>query len=637
MILCWRQTATRNGRTLMALCVFSLAVAPICVLAADNVPPPGFVALFNGENLDGWKGLVESPPKRQTMNPEQLQEAQAAADKRMHEHWRVVGGVLIFDGQGDSLTTERDYGDFELLCDWKILAGGDSGIYLRGSPQVQIWDRAAGSGGLYNNQTNPSKPLTNADRPVGEWNRFRILMVRDRVTVYLNDVLVVDNVVMENYWERDKPIYTRGQIELQNHGNALFFKNVFVRDLHFTEAASEATPPSRFLRWGDHVAVVGDSITEQKRYSRYIEDYLLMCQSHLKLRVMQHGWSGERAPGFEARLENDLLPFAPTVVTTCYGMNDGRYRAYEPHIGQAYAKSMNNIVRRLHREGIRVVVGSPGAVDTYSFTRLDPVVYNVNLSYLRDIARGLAESVGAPFANVHDSMIVAMRKAKTVLGETYDVCGADGFHPQENGHIVMAYAFLKALGVDGEIGTIDVDRSGKTTATVGHQISRSDGNTIEVVSRRYPFCFFGDEKDPTATRSILPFLPFQSDFNRFVLKVRNLTKDKATVTWGSHSRTFSKEELETGVNLAAEFLDNPFCEAFAEVDTAVARKQAVETRMIKRAVTHLREARSLLGGYDDGGETVAAFRQRFVAHEAILQAEVRDLVRPVEHVIQIAE
>ena len=199
--------------------------------SADNVPPEGFKALFNGKDLDGWKGLVGDPKIRAKMTPEQLAEKQKEADARAQTHWKVVDGVLVFDGKGKSLCTVKDYGDFEFYVDWKIKPKGDSGIYLRGSPQVQIWDRPEGSGGLYNNQDNPSKPGKNADNPVGEWNTFYIKMVGDRVTVKLNGELVVDNVVMENYWERDKPIYPTGQIELQNHGNTLYFKNIYVREI----------------------------------------------------------------------------------------------------------------------------------------------------------------------------------------------------------------------------------------------------------------------------------------------------------------------------------------------------------------------------------------------------------------------
>jgi len=215
--------------------VFAMAVA---AHAADNTPPAGFTALFNGKDLTGWKGLLagplDNPEKRAEAKPAELAEAQKKADDDMNAHWKVVDGVIVFDGKGRSLATAKDYGDFELYVDWKIEPKGDSGIYLRGTPQVQIWDPALqniGSGGLYNNQKNPSKPLTTADKPVGQWNTFKIKMVGEKVTVHLNDVLVVDNVVLENYWNRDKPIYPTGQIELQNHGNTLYFKNIYIKEL----------------------------------------------------------------------------------------------------------------------------------------------------------------------------------------------------------------------------------------------------------------------------------------------------------------------------------------------------------------------------------------------------------------------
>ena len=137
----------------------------------------------------------------------------------------------VFDGKGDSPAPSGI--TVILKCSsWKILKDGDSGIYLRGSPQVQIWDRPdIGSGALFNNQNNPSTPLKVADNPIGEWNTFHIIMIGDRLTVYLNDELVTDNVLMENYWERDKPIYPCEQIELQNHGNTLYFKNIYIREL----------------------------------------------------------------------------------------------------------------------------------------------------------------------------------------------------------------------------------------------------------------------------------------------------------------------------------------------------------------------------------------------------------------------
>ena len=201
----------------------------------DNVPPEGFVALFNGKDLTGWKGLLaapnDNPIKRAQLTPEKLAAAQAEADENMRAHWRVEAGALVFDGKGRSLCSAKDYGDFEMLVDWKILPKGDSGIYVRGTPQVQIWDRPdVGSGGLFNNQKNPSKPVKIADRAVGEWNRMRIRMVGEKVSVWLNGELVTDNVTMENYWDRKQPIFPVGQIELQNHGNTLWFKNIYIRE-----------------------------------------------------------------------------------------------------------------------------------------------------------------------------------------------------------------------------------------------------------------------------------------------------------------------------------------------------------------------------------------------------------------------
>lgn len=207
----------------------------------------GFTSLFNGKDLAGWKGLVGNPKSRAAMSPEDLAKAQAAADELMRAHWSVAdNGDLIFDGKGQSLCTVKDYGDFEMYLDWKILEGGDSGIYLRGSPQLQIWDTEfpryfplgaeKGSGAPWNNQKNPRFPSAKGDKPFGNWNTFYIRMVGERIIVKLNGVLVVDNVVLENYWDRKMPIFAREQIELQNHGNTLYFRNLFLREIPSDEA-----------------------------------------------------------------------------------------------------------------------------------------------------------------------------------------------------------------------------------------------------------------------------------------------------------------------------------------------------------------------------------------------------------------
>ena len=225
---------------------------PSCATMDGSCPkmrmkcPEGFTAYFDGDESDlqeFWKGVTteekfDNPAVRQAASAEKRAEMQAKADKGRDEHWSVRNGVLHFDGfkGGYSLATREDYEDFEMWADWRILSiTGDSGLYLRGSPQVQIWDAHnqwnIGSGGLYNNKKNPSKALEIADRQVGDWNRFHVIMRGDKVTVWLNGVLVVDNVTLENYWDRKRPIFMKEQIELQCHGDPTEWRNIFIRKL----------------------------------------------------------------------------------------------------------------------------------------------------------------------------------------------------------------------------------------------------------------------------------------------------------------------------------------------------------------------------------------------------------------------
>jgi hypothetical protein len=167
-----------------------------------------------------------------------LQEAQRKANESAQTDWIVKDGLLVFTGHGDNLATTKQYGDFEMYVDWKITEKGDAGIYLRGSPQVQIWDTSrrevgaqVGSGGLYNNQKNPSKPLSVADNKIGAWNTFHIIMKGEKVTVYLNGKLVTDNATLENYWDRNIPIFSKEQIELQAHGTYVAYRNIYLREI----------------------------------------------------------------------------------------------------------------------------------------------------------------------------------------------------------------------------------------------------------------------------------------------------------------------------------------------------------------------------------------------------------------------
>jgi len=234
--------------------VVAATVAGVIFLAsaapAQVSPPQGFTALFNGKDLAGWHGVsTQDPRKILALSDEERAKTLAASLEDIKKHWTVENAELVNDGNGLYLTTDKDYGDIELLIEYKTVAKADSGIYLRGTPQVQIWDSTEaggkwnigagkGSGGLWNNSAGaPGKdPLVLADKPFGQWNSLRILQVGARTTVYLNDKLVVDHAIMENYWDRKSPLFAKGPIQLQTHGGEIRWRNVFVREIPPDEA-----------------------------------------------------------------------------------------------------------------------------------------------------------------------------------------------------------------------------------------------------------------------------------------------------------------------------------------------------------------------------------------------------------------
>ena len=206
----------------------ALLLAPLATLhAAGPNPPEGFRALFNGNDLAGWHGLNPHTGAKFTGEKKDANLRQQRED--FPNHWRVENGELVNAGTGPYATTDGEFGDIELHLEYKTVAKADSGIYLRGTPQVQIWAKPEGSGALWNNKTHPNRPLKIVDRPPGQWNRFRILMTGEQVTILLNDELIVQNVTLENYWERDKSVYPTGPIELQAHTTRVYFKNIYVR------------------------------------------------------------------------------------------------------------------------------------------------------------------------------------------------------------------------------------------------------------------------------------------------------------------------------------------------------------------------------------------------------------------------
>lgn len=395
------------------------------------------------------------------------------------------------------------------------------------------------------------------------------------------------------------------------------------------EPLAAPKPRKPALQAGGRLAICGDSITEQRMYSRIMETYITVALPELHISTRQFGWGGEQAPGFLARMTNDVLRFKPTVATTCYGMNDHHYRPYEESIGQTYRSNMTAIVEAFKSIGTRVIIGSPGCMGlknpSWKFITGTPEERNLNLCTLRNIDVRLAKSEHEGFADVFWPMYEAEFQALQNWGPNYALAGKDNVHPGWAGHLVMAYAFLKGLDVPGEIGTIRVDlKSGKARASKGHEIVSSQGGLVTVKSSRYPFCATGATDSDNSTRSGMALVPFNQELNRFILIAKGGKADKYKVTWGETSRDYTADELKHGVNLAADFEVNPFSNAFKAVDEAVAAKQAFETKQIKQ-LFHGK------AGQENMDKTVAETEQT----RAGLESAIAAAFVPVTHTITI--
>jgi lysophospholipase L1-like esterase len=394
------------------------------------------------------------------------------------------------------------------------------------------------------------------------------------------------------------------------------------------EPLKAPAPGPLLLQTNDRLAICGDSITERKMYSRIIETYLTVCVPDLKLTVRQYGWGGEFTDGFQNRMVSDCLRFQPTVATVCYGMNDHRYKPFDEGIGKFYTEHTLAILQQFKQAGVRVVLGSPGCIGKIPPWVNNPVstveAMNLSLCTLRNINLELAQQQNVRFADVFWPMFTSAYAASRKYGDGYELSGQDGVHPDWAGQLVMAYAFLRAMGLDGNIDTFTVDlNSGKATTSAGH-VDCFTNNCLTITSRRYPFCAAGPLDKFTSIRSGMTLVPFNAELNRLMLVVTGGKAQYYTVKWGDQTRDYTASQLAQGVNLAEDFQVNPFSEAFNRVDYAVIAKQCYETWQIKEK----------FHDFDGLADIEAVVKQTEAERAPLAEAIAKDFV-PVTHTIQI--
>ncbi len=319
-------------------------------MGQEQKPNP-LVPLFDGKSLAGWHGMGHFDPYALlAMNGEERTAMRARDDAALAPHWKIEGSDLVNDGEGPYLTSDAEFGDLELELDYKTVALADSGIYLRATPQVQIWDTTEkggkwnlgadkGSGGLWNNKRNERMPMVFADRAFGEWNHLRIVQLGECTSVWLNQKLVVDHVVMENFWKAELPLLAKGPIQLQTHGGEIRFRNVEARAIGAGEANAALRAHS-----GEGFRAIFDGSTfagfEGDVESYEIRDGAIRCRAG-------HGgnlFTKSVYDDFVVRLQFRLPPGGNNGLAIRYpGMGDAAYEAIEIQVLDDSAAQYTNL------------------------------------------------------------------------------------------------------------------------------------------------------------------------------------------------------------------------------------------------------------------------------------------------------
>lgn len=394
-----------------------------------------------------------------------------------------------------------------------------------------------------------------------------------------------------------------------------------------------AEPAKVLIKDNDRLAMLGDSITAHRRYAGCIDAYITMCSGLKNIKVFNFGLGGDFSDRAAKRVDTYVFEWwKPTFMTVNFGMNHAK--------PEPFKEGMEQIVTKAQNSKCGVLIAAPSIVDSFYYQPAKQYDSKQKLlGEFADVDKAVAQKYGVAFADLYHPMLSVMPKAKEKYGEKYSVAGTDGYHPTVNGHLLMANEILKTLGFDGNIAEIELDWKSGATVSEGHKLLSCENGVMKIESSRYPFCF--DTENPYShdnMASILPFTDFQDKLNRFTLRVKNLPFESAKVQWGAQSRTFSKTELEKGINLADVFRLNPFSGAFRNVREQIAKKGYFETIVYCYITPNLLRPKtedfaedSSLDGF------IARTREDMKAQHEILDGNVRKAFVPVTHVISVSK
>lgn len=418
-------------------------------------------------------------------------------------------------------------------------------------------------------------------------------------------------------------------------------------------AQVQAIEEKLLLKKGDILAICGDSITYSKLYSLVINQYLTACYPELDISCVQNAVYGERTGGFIKRLESSCLNlYHPNVVTFCYGMNDGGYQNYSDKLLNTYEKNVRKIVKLLKAKNVRPIIASPGIVGRIALNKAPK--YNKQLGCLGDAAKKIARQEHCSFVDVHGKMLEALKKMTQRYGDDFDFCRKDGIHPAQPGQIAMAYAFLETFGFKGKLAQIEFNvASKKAKASFGHKVIETGDNYLVLESSRYPYCFFPYDHIPNLLnmRRVAKELGFYENLNNFQFKASGIEDGKYRLSWQfwhpkrnrwengkSKPLFFDAEKLRKGINLARNFLFNPFCKYTYPISKAIQLKfilqYAIQTKALSKE-SNLKMIRDKLIKPMKINKTAEEIIEDPLEVNRLAELNLRNCIVPVKHRILI--
>lgn len=378
-----------------------------------------------------------------------------------------------------------------------------------------------------------------------------------------------------------------------------------------------------FLKDGDTVVFYGDSITDQRLYTTFVETFAVTRYPQLHLKFVHSGWGGDRVTGggggtADERIHRDVIPYKPTVMTIMLGMNDGSYRAFDDGIFEKYKTGYEHIIETAKQAlpGLRITLIQPSPYDDVTRAPKFEGGYNEVLVRYGHFLKELASKDNLSIADLNTPVVDALKKANAADATRAQQIVPDRVHPQAAGHLIMAEALLKAWGATPVVTTVEIDASGVQVRKAAHTLV----NDLKATGPRITWTQ-KDERlpmpinlDDAVVKLAVSSSRIVEDLDEEMLKVTGLSGASYSLSISGKSLgKFSREQLSDGINLA--LLPTPMIVQAAGVHALTLKRAAVHNTRWRNVQTPFEKetmprVTTILENLDALDEDVAALQHR---------------------------